>query len=194
MGIVVDVLLLLVPVLIPLFRKFLPKVLPKVAAFFGIGGLAAGAAKGTSWIVGWLRRFPPWFVGLFKAGGALYWLRSAAWLLRSVFKTPVFLTIGLVLSAFFPGLIEKLFLVVGAVSLRIGIRIMTLGKSMIDDMPENNIEQLKDIMGDSAQQLPPCMIDVLGYLHLVEDLGMIISTIVFIGLYNLIKRIYFKWL
>lgn len=195
MPVIVDILLIVVPILIPIIRTILPKLMPKLLSAFGKAGLFALILSKVSSIWGWFRAFPKFFVSLFEVGGKLYKFRVIAYGIRMILKSPIVLVLGLVLSSLFPGVVEKIFLVIGAVSLKLAIKMMMWGKSILDDADESNsIEELRDVLGDSADLLPSCMVDILGYLHLIEDLGMIITTIAFVGIYNLIKRLYFKWI
>lgn len=172
------------------------KPIAKKALGFGTPATAGGAvgAKAAVETAGALSKFPHWFVSLFEKGGKLYGFRRVFSLLRHGVRAPIIFAITALISAFCPTIFEKLFLVVGAVFAKLGLMFLKWSTSMISGMDENNTEELFSILGDSASNLPPCMIDILGYLHMIEDLGMIISTLIFIGLYNLIKHFYFRFI
>lgn len=156
------------------------------------GGMAgAKAAVGTA---GALSKFPAWFVSLFEQGGKFYTIRKVLSLIRHSISAPVIFAIVGLLSIFAPTIFEKIFLIIGAVFAKIGLMFLKWSTSMIEGMDENNTDTLFEILGSSADSLPPCMIDILGYLHMIENFGMIISTLIFIGLYNLIKHFYFKFI
>ena len=53
--------------------------------------------------------------------------------------------------------------------------------------------ELQQIMGESIDSLPPCIVDIMGYMHFVEDVGMLITTAVFIGIYNLVTYFFFRY-
>lgn len=157
-----------------------------------VGG--AVAAKATSKAAGKFSMLPKFFVSLFEKGGKLRWLRDIAFFLKNSISAPIVLAITFILSAFVPTLFEKIFMIIGAVSLKLGIIMVGWASNFMKAMPENNTQELYDILGTSIDQIPHCFIDILGYCHLVEDLGMLISTAIFVGIYNLIKYFYFKFL
>lgn len=169
---------------------------PAAKRVLGLGApVAAGAvgAKAAVESAGMFSKIPKWFVSLFEKGGKLRWMRDIAFFLKNSISAPVIFAIMFVLSAYFPTVAEKIFLVVGAVFAKFGLMFMKWASGMAADATENNTEDLYEIMGETVDVLPPCFIDVLGYCHLVEDLGMIISTAIFVGIYNLIKYFYFRW-
>lgn len=172
------------------------KPLAKKVLGFGTPATAGGAvgAKAAVQTASAISRFPKWSLSLLEKGGKLYFLRVIFSALRHSLRAPIIFAILALISAFCPTVFEKLFLVIGAVFAKLGLMFLKWSTSMISGMDENNTEELFDILGSSAQGLPPCMIDVLGYLHMIENLGMIIATLVFIGLYNLIKHFYFRFI
>ena len=99
----------------------------------------------------------------------------------------------MVLSQYFTNLIEKIFLVVGAVSIKIALIFIKWGKDFFMNLGENHTEELKTVLGDSVAQLPPCMVDVMGYMHLVENIGMLVTTLIFVGIVKLIFRFIVKF-
>lgn len=94
--------------------------------------------------------------------------------------------ISMVLSEYFSNLMENIFLIVGVVSVKIALVFVKWGKTFIENAPQNNLNELKNLMGDSVASLPPCMIDVMGYMHIVENIGMLVSTFIFCGIVNII--------
>lgn len=188
-GTVIDVLgvlLLLKEFLWPAAQKVLG--LDKKLVGTNVASKALVKAKG-KWA-----QFPKFFVSLFEKGGKLRWVRDIAFFLKNTISGPVILGIMFVLSAFFPTLAEKIFMIVGAVAMKLAIVMVRWGSNVLSNAPENNVQELYTILGTTVDGIPHCFIDILGYCHLVENLGMIISTAVFCGIYNLIKYFYFKWL
>lgn len=189
LGVIIDILSVLF-----LIKEFLWPVASKV---FGLDKKLVGtavASKAVSKVSGKFSRFPKWFITLFEKGGKLRWLRDIAYFLKNSMSAPIILGITFLLSAFCPTIFEKLMMIVGAVSIKIALVMVKWASGMMTSMPENNTQELYTILGDTIDALPPCFIDVLAYCHLVEDLGIIISTAIFCGIYNLIKYFYFKWL
>lgn len=192
---VLGVVTLLWPILKKVFPKLAPKLsggLGKVGAAVGVTSAVGAASSVTSKIYNWLLKFPSWFVGLFKSGGSLHFIFEFCRKLKNSLGWRVIFFVLFMLGTWFDTIFEFFFLIIGGVSMRILTMITKWAFSK--QMSEDNTETLKTIMGDSIDNLPPCMIDVMGYLHLVENLGMIVSTLVFIGILNLITRLYYKWL
>lgn len=100
--------------------------------------------------------------------------------------------ISMVLSEYFSNLMENIFLIVGVVSIKIALVLVKWGKAFIDSVPQNNINELKTIMGDAAGSLPPCLVDVMGYMHFVENIGMLVSTLIFCGVVNIVYAFFLK--
>ena len=181
---------------LPLIWYFVAKKLP------GIGAMIAGAA-GRAGVLGkicaglmavywFVRRLPIAFLKIKLGSGILGKIFSGIrWALNMGFKFPVIMFITLVLSQVFPSLLEKIFMLIGAVAIKISV--MLFGKIMSAMEDSNNMDMINSIVGDSLDAMPPCLIDVLGYMHIVEDLGMIISTLVLIMTYNLVSAIAFKF-
>lgn len=188
-GVVIDILgllLLLKEFLWPVAQKVLG--LDKTLVGTNVASKAFVKAKG-KW-----SQFPKFFVSLFGKDGKLRWMRDIAYFLKNTFTGPIILAIMFVLSAFFPTVAEKIFMIVGAVAMKLAIVMVRWGSKVIENAPENNLDELYTILGTTVDNVPHCFIDILGYCHLVEDMGMIISTAIFCGIYNLIKYFYFKWL
>lgn len=197
MATVIATLLTLLPLLIPLFQRLAPKILPKLAGLFGAGTLVAGGsmvAKGgaiagivaiLSKIWGFLGRFPKFLVGLFAFGGKLYWFRGVLEFLLLVFKSPVVLLIGLVTSSIFPGILEKIFLVVGAAVMHIFVFLFGIAKKLFMKMSASEggspaLDEFREAVYNSFSSLPPCMVKTMGYVHFVEDLGLITTCMMLI--------------
>lgn len=208
MATVIGWILMLAPLLLPLLKKVFPKLVGKLSVFLGglLGGAAVGGGKvgvlakivgAVGFVVSWLKRFPTWLKGLFAVGGILHWLRVVVVYLLCVVKTPILLCIMLVTSAFFPTFVEKLFLVVGSVVLRIFLWIFKLGKNVfLGAMDQagsggsNAIDEFRDTILGSFDELPPCMVEIMGYLHLVEDLGIIVTTATILALVSVFRIVY----
>ena len=148
-------------------------------------------------IWGWCSRFTGWFKGLFEAGGTLAFIRPVLEFLLGCFKTPILLGLSLVVSSIFPTFLEKIFLTVGAVCLHIFLWIFKLGKNAFLGAMEHAgsdggsaISEFRDTVLGSFDELPPCMVEVLGYLHLVEDLGLIVTTASLIALVSVFRIVY----
>lgn len=181
---------------LPLIWFVVTKALP---GFFGtvqtIAGRAGVLGKICSAIVSvywFVRRLPITFLKIKLGTGALGRIFSAVrWILNFGFKFPVIMFITLVGSQIFPSLLERIFLLIGAVAVKIAV--MLFGKIMTAMQDSNNMDLINNVVGESLDAMPPCLIDVLGYMHVVEDLGMIIGTLVLIMTYNLVSAIAFKF-
>jgi len=193
----------IVAMLAPICLKVFPKLAPMLANFFVrfanfthimaiVAAIGAVVSKLKTFIIGFLNGFPSWFIKLFGKGGALYWIFNFLKGIKTKLGWRAIFFIVFMLGTWFDTIFEFFFLVIGGVSLRI-LTVVTKW-AFNKQMSEDNTETLVTIMGDSIDNLPPCMIDVMGYLHLVEDLGMIISTLIFVGILNLITRLYYRWL
>lgn len=205
MGTVVLNILTLIPLLLPIFRKILPKIMPKLAALLGgLGSLGGVMAKGgviaaivafISKIWGFIARFPLWLKGLFAFGGKLYFIRWALVAIVFFFKHPLGWFAILVLSAFFPVILEKIFLVVGVVLLKIFVVIFRMGKTAINGVAASGgglsvVDEFRDNLIGSLDAFPPCMLEVMGYLHIIEDLGMFFSLGMLLVVVAVFKRVY----
>lgn len=210
MATVLGWILMLAPLALPLLKKVLPKILGKFGGL--MGGLMGGATVGGTvaktgilatiigflgTIVSWLKRFPAWLKTLFAVGGVLHWLRVVVVYLLCVVKTPVLLGIMLVTSAIFPTFIEKIFLVVGAVCLRLFLWFFKMGKGVLmgafgsaGSGGDSALDEFRDAVLGSFDELPPCMVDIMGYLHLVEDLGIIVTTAAILALVSVFRIVY----
>ena len=208
MATVIGWLLMILPFVLPLLKKVLPKLFLKLGALIGglLGGSAAGAAKVgvlatvvgfLAKIVSWLSRFPAWLKGLFAAGGAMAWASPFFLFLLNLAKTPILLGIMFVVSSIFPTFIEKIFLVVGAVCLRMFLWIFKLGKGVFvgalnqaGSSGGSVVDEFRDSVLNSFDELPPCMVEIMGYLHLVEDLGLIVTTAALLAIVSVFKIVY----
>lgn len=191
---VIGWLLTLLPLLWSLLAKAFPKIIPALMSAAGragiIGTICAVIVKIYKFLIG----IPLFIAGIFKGVGALGSIFVAIRYILSLFlRFPVIMGFTLVMGQYFPTLLEKIFLVVGAVSIKIALIFVKWGKSFVDNMKENNLQQLQQALGDSVNQLPPCLVDIMGYLHFVEDIGMIITTAVFIGIYNLVTYFFMRY-
>lgn len=207
MGTVIGWILMLAPLLLPLLKKVLPKLFTKLGVLLGglLGGAAVGGKVGVfakivgalAFLFSWLKRFPGWLKGLFAVGGVLHFLRVIVVYLLCVVKTPILLLIMLVTSAFFPTFVEKIFLVVGSVVLRIFLWFFKLGKNVfltaLEDAGSDGgsaVDEFRDAVLTSFDELPPCMVEIMGYLHLVEDLGIIVTTATILALVSVFRIVY----
>lgn len=194
MSVVIGWLIPLLPLIWSLLTKVFPKLLPAVISVAGragvIGAICAILVKIYQFLIG----VPVWIGTLFKGVGPIGAIFVAIRFILSLFmRFPVIMGFTLLLSQYYENILEKIFLTVGAMSIKIALIFVKWGKNFIDNMKENNIAELKEILGDSIDGLPPCTIDVMGYLHFVEDVGMIVSTLVFIGIYKLVTHFFFRY-
>lgn len=214
-------------ILFPLIKALLIKVIPKLIARFrgvgrnltgnaaGLGGstillgdlalgeaIKNGGALGAIFFIltriwGWLGRFPAFLKTLFASGGALYFLRPALEFIVGLFKTPILVFLSLVTSAFFPTILEKVFLVTGAVCLKIFLLFFKIGKKAFLGAV-NNIEgggggvvdEFREAVLGSFDVLPQCMIQTMGYIHFIEDLGMIVTTAALLAIVSAFRVVY----
>ena len=194
MGALVSTLMVLSPLLIRILTRIAPKILPKFGGLFG--GAAAGSALARggffgglialiSKVWGWLGRFPAWLVGLFAVGGRLYFIRAALEYILLVFKSPIVLFFGLLGSAFFPTILEKFFLLVGAAVMHIFVFFFGIAKKLFTDMAASEggssaFDEFQQTVLSSFDSLPPCFVETMGYVHFIEDLGMIVTCMMLI--------------
>lgn len=217
MAAVVGWLIILGPIILKLATKFLPAVGKMIARLAGKGGtIAAGGAGGMtirgvftnsgilgviafllSKIWGWLVKFPPWLKTLFGEGGKLFFIHKFFLFIVTFFKNPLILGASLVTSVIFPTFLEKIFLCVGAVGLKIFLFFFKIGKSAFMGAMRtaaqdggNALDEFRDAILGSFDELPPCMIQVMGYLHLVEDLGIIMTCISVLVIVSVFKVVY----
>lgn len=194
MGTLIATLLTILPLLLPLLGKILPKIAPKLGGLFGgavagsavaKGGFFAGVLAFLSRIWSVIGRFPKWLVGLFAAGGKLYFIRAALEFILVAFRSPVVLFFGLLSSAFFPTIIEKFFLLVGAAVMHIFVFFFGICKRLFTEMSAAEggspaIDEFKNAVLSSFNDLPPCFVSTMGYVHFLEDLGMIVTCMALI--------------
>lgn len=185
----------LLPVIWWFARKALPRLVPALVAMMGKGGVIAAILGAIVGIYKWVKHLSIVLLAIKLGSGPLGKIFSAIrWILNVTFKFPVIMGLTLVLSQVFPGLLERIFLIVGALSVKIGLVIFGNVMDLINDSAENNMDQLNTIVGSSVDQLPPCLVDVMGYMHLVEDIGLIISTAILIMVYNFVTAFAFKFI
>lgn len=191
---VIGWLLTLLPIIWALVSKVIPKFIPAVIAMAGRTGVIAIICSVIVKIYQFVLGIPAFFVGVFKGAGffgaVFYVIR---YILSLFFRFPVVMGFTLVMGQYFPTLIEKVFLVVGAVSIKIALLFVRWGKGFVDGLQQNNMADLHAALGNSLDSLPPCIVDIMGYMHFVEDVGMLISTAVFIGIYNLVTYFFMRY-
>lgn len=194
LGVIMGWIVPLLPVIWWFARKALPRLVPALIAMMGKGGVIAAVLGAIVGIYKWVRHLSIVLLAIKLGAGPLGKIFSAIrWILNATFKFPIIMGLTLVLSQIFPGLLERIFLIVGALSVKIGLMIFGNVMDLINDSAENNMEQLNSIVGSSLDQLPPCLVDVMGYMHLVEDIGLIISTAILIMVYNFVTAFAFKF-
>ncbi len=194
LGVIMGWIVPLLPIIWWFARKALPRLVPALIAMMGKGGVIAAILGSIVGIYKWVKHLSIVLLAIKLGSGPLGKIFSAIrWILNATFKFPIIMGLTLVLSQIFPGLLERIFLIVGALSVKIGLMIFGNVMDLINDSAENNMEQLNSIVGSSLDQLPPCLVDVMGYMHLVEDIGLIISTAILIMVYNFVTAFAFKF-
>lgn len=192
MHLVIGWLLSFLPILAPVLKRFLPKTVISVAGMAGRGGLIGGIALILSKIMGAVQSIHVYLLGALKGRGRFAFVFLVIeWVCVHLVKFPTLFFLVFVLGQYFPTIFEKIFLIIGAFSIKIFMVVFRWARDFISSIPENNIEELREALGTSAQNLPPCVVDVLGYMHIVEDIGMIVTTFIFIIITKLI--IYFAF-
>ena len=152
----------LLPVIWWFARKALPRLVPALVAMMGKGGVIAAILGAIVGIYKWVKHLSIVLLAIKLGSGPLGKIFSAIrWILNVTFKFPVIMGLTLVLSQVFPGLLERIFLIVGALSVKIGLVIFGNVMDLINDSAENNMDQLNTIVGSSVDQLPPCLVDVM---------------------------------
>jgi len=194
MSVVIGWLIPLLPLIWSLVTKAFPKLIPAIISAAGragvIGAICAVLVKIYKFLIG----VPVWIGSLFKGVGPIASIFVAIRFIISLFmRFPIVMGFTLFISQYYENLLEKIFLTVGALSIKLALIFVKWGKHFIDNLKENNIAELKEILGDSIDGLPPCMVDVMGYLHFVEDVGMIVTTLVFVGIYKLVTHFFFRY-
>lgn len=141
---------------------------------------------------GWLAKFPGWLKGLFSTGGALYFFRK--FILRAIyiFRHPVIMVVGLLVSSLFPSILEYFFMLMGYVGIKVFMFFFNVGKKIFLASDGGNVamDELRNQILSSVDVLPPCMVQVLGYLHIVENLGIFITTFTLMIMYSAFRRVY----
>lgn len=199
--------------LILLMVTLVPVISAAVAKFFNLGvgkGTASGDGeekKGSGWLKrlgivgsiiatifftrGWLARFPGWLKTLFAEGGRLYFVQKFFLRAIFIFRHPVMIVLGLLISAVFPSVLEYFFLIVGYVGVKLLMVFFRIGKNLFTSSEGNAaMDQLRENIVQSVDVLPPCMVQVMGYLHVVENLGIFITTFVMMIAYAAFRRVY----
>lgn len=215
-------LVVLGPLLLALLKKIVPKILSRIR---GVGGKLTGNMEGLGgvggWVAadlalgdtikktgaigavllmltrfwGWMSRFPSFLKSFFEVGGALYFLRPVLEFLLGIFKTPILLFLSLLGSAYFPTVLEKMFLLVGAATMKVFLSIFKIGKNVFQSAVNNvgqggAVNEFKDAILGSFDQLPPCFISVMGYVHFIEDLGMLVTTATLLIIVSVFRVVY----
>ena len=194
LGVIMGWIVPLLPVIWWLVRKAIPRLVPGLVSLMGKGGVIAAILGAVAGIYKWVKHLSIALLAVKLGAGPLGKIFTAIkWLLNVTFKFPVVMGLTLVLSQIFPGLLERIFLIVGALSVKIGLLIFGNVMNLINDSAENNVDQLNSILGESLDQLPPCLVDVLGYMHVVEDIGLLVSTAILIMVYNFVTAFAFKF-
>lgn len=185
MGAVIGWVITLAPLIWVVLKKAVPWFLTRYA----------GKLAFLSIITGFLSRIPTFLKGLFAGGGALYFFRPVFEFIIGIFKYPILLFMTLVISSFFPTILEKLFLVVGSVCLKIFLFFFKIGKKAFMGAVQNSdgggvVDEFRDAVLGSFDELPQCMVQTMGYIHLIEDLGMIVTTAALLAIVSAFRIVY----
>lgn len=193
MPVVIGWLLSVLPLIWAFVSKALPKLIPSLISVAGRGGVLALIASVIVKIYSFIIGIPGWLIGVYGKGGLLFSIIMVVRIIiRHIAKFPVIVGFTLLMGQYFPTIFEKIFLVVGALSIKLALVFVGWGKSFIDGLQQNNTSELNQILGDSLTSLPPCMVDIMGYMHFVEDVGFIVTTAVFVGIYNLVWAFFMR--
>lgn len=187
-------LLNLLPVLWFVASKVFPRIIPALVAVMKNGGVIATILGVFVGVYKWVKHLSISLLAI-KLGSGFFGkiFTVIRFFLNFMFRFPIIAGITLVLSQIFPTVYERIFLVVGAVSIKIALSIFGNVMRLINDSAENNVDALNTILGESLDQLPPCMVDVMGYMHLVEDVGLLVSMAILIMVYNFVTAFAFKF-
>lgn len=193
MPVVIGWLLSVLPLIWAFVSKALPKLIPSLISVAGRGGVLALIASVIVKIYSFIIGIPGWLIGVYGKGGLLFSIIMVVRIIiRHIAKFPVIVGFTLLMGQYFPTIFEKIFLVVGALSIKLALVFVGWGRSFIDGLQQNNTSELNQILGDSLTSLPPCMVDIMGYMHFVEDVGFIVTTAVFVGIYNLVWAFFMR--
>lgn len=213
MASVIGWIIILAPIIFKLCAKFFPVIGKAIMRLAGKGGsVVAGASIGSvyassgvlgaiffvvSKIWGWLTKFPGWLKYLFGEGGKLFFIHKFFMFAITFFKNPIILALSLITSVVFPTILEKIFLVVGAIGLKIFMFFFKIGKAAFMGAMQsaaqgggNALDEFRDAILGSFDEFPPCMIQTMGYLHLVEDLGIFMTCISLLVIVSVFKTVY----
>ena len=192
MPAVVGWLINLLPLIWFLAARGMPALLKEATTLAGRAGLVGKICGAIVWVYWFIKRIPIQFLKIKIGYGLLGKIFLGIRVIFGLFcNFPVIIFITLVGSQIFPSLLEKLFLLIGAVAVKIVLMIFTRVMSAMEDY--DNMEQLNQIVGDSFDNMPPCLLDVLGYMHVVEDIGLIIGTLILLFTYKIVSAIAFKF-
>ena len=193
MPVVIGWLISLLPLIWAFVSKALPKLIPSLISVAGRGGAIALIASVIVKIYSFIVGLPGWLIGVYGKGGILFTvIMVIRIIIRNIAKFPVIVGLTLLMGQYYPTIFEKIFLVVGALSIKLALIFVGWGKSFIDSLQQNNTAELNQILGDSLNSLTPCMVDIMGYMHFVEDVGFIVTTAVFVGIYNLVWAFFMR--
>lgn len=181
-------LLSLLPAIFGFHKWVLPKLSEFATSLASSGGIFSTLLAAVLKLFLLVAKLPMMFVELMaRLPGDIFKLFS-----KFMMQYRYLAIISMVLSEYFSNLMENIFLIVGVVSIKIALILVKWGKAFIESAPQNNLNELKTILGDSVGSLPPCMVDVMGYMHIVENIGMLVSTLIFCGIVNIIYAFFIK--
>lgn len=185
---IVSWLLSLLPAIVGLHKWVFPKLTEYASSLMSEGGIFSTILGAIIKLIVNIVRFPYFLVQLISHIPLNLFKIFSKFMLNYRYLA----VISMVLSNYFSNLFENIFLIVGVVTIKLGVIIVKWGKSFIDNMQQNNVNELKDILANNVGNLPPCMVDVMGYMHIVQNVGMLVSSLVFVGVINIIYSFVLK--
>lgn len=188
MSEIVSWLLSLLPAFVGLHKWVFPKLTEYASSLMSEGGIFSTILGAIIKLIVNIARFPYFLVQLISHIPLNLFKIFSKFMLDYRYLA----VISMVLSNYFSNLFENIFLIVGVVTIKLGVIIVKWGKSFIDNMQQNNVNELKEILSNNVGNLPPCMVDVMGYMHIVQNVGMLVSSLVFVGVINIIYSFVLK--
>ena len=119
MPVVIGWLLSVLPLIWAFVSKALPKLIPSLISVAGRGGVFALIASVIVKIYSFIIGIPGWLIGVYGKGGLLFSIIMVVRIIiRHIAKFPVIVGFTLLMGQYFPTIFEKIFLVVGALSIK----------------------------------------------------------------------------
>ena len=129
MSVVIGWLISVLPLLWALVSKVLPRLIPALVSVAGRGGVIALIASVIVKIYSFIIGIPGWLIGVYGKGGILFTIIMVIRIIiRNVAKFPVIVGFTLLMGQYFPTIFEKIFLVVGALSIKLALIFCWVGQ------------------------------------------------------------------